>query len=141
MDLIRAIDISRKEHHPCGLDGIEQGLDIGRDGWAFEAHDHQLSYLQVKVVHYDFRSFLSSCSSVSASSGVRLSTSASRSRSATFCETGVNMVNCTFEFASGKSCVRPALKRCSALSCSASTSRARVITSGGNPASLATSIP
>src|SRR6266850_8344814 len=141
MNLVRAIDISREEHHPCRLDGIKHGLDIGRDGWAFEAHDHQLSYLQVKVVHYDFRSFLSSCSKVNASNGVKLSTSASRNRSATFCETGVNMVNCTFELASGKSCVNPALKRCSAFSCSASTSRARVITSCGNPASLATSIP
>src|SRR5882757_2582367 len=128
MDLVRAVDVAGKEHDPCGLDGIEQGLDIRRDGWAFEAHDHQLSYLQMEVVHYDFKSFLSSCSSVNASSGVRLSTSASRNRSATFCETGVNMVNCTFEVASGKSCVSPALRRCSALSCSASTSRARAIT-------------
>src|SRR6266404_296596 len=141
MDLIRAIDISRKEHHPCGLDGIEQGLDIGRDGWAFEAHDHQLSYLQMEVVHYDFRSFFRSCSKVNASNGVKLSTSASRNRSATFCETGVNMVNCTFELASGKSCVRPALRRCSAFSCSASTSRARAITSLGKPANFATSMP
>src|SRR6266581_559791 len=84
MHLISAINVPGEQDNPPRLDGIEQGLYIRRDGRAFEAYDHQLSHLQMKVVHYDFNSFLRSCSKVKASSGVKRSRSASRNRSAIF---------------------------------------------------------
>ena len=59
----------------------------------------------------------------------------------TGCDSGVKIVNCAAGRGREWSLASCSVTRCSAFSCSASTSRARSITSFGNPASFATSIP
>src|SRR5579864_2943017 len=87
--------------------------------------------------------FFNSARRLSASTGFKLSISASRSASSTRRSSGVNKACCA---GSGSpAAVAPGVNRslnwCSACSCRSRISRARAITAGGSPAILATSIP
>src|SRR5438309_124127 len=160
VSLLGADDVAGKQNHSGRPDTLHKGSQGGRHLCAVKADDEELPDIagaprttSCLPLGGDLESpvssvclcgqicFLSSESKFKASSGVSRFKSTSRSFSSTGCEMGVKIVNCAAGAGRESSFPSCPVSCRSAFSCSFRTSRARSITSFGNPASLATSMP